>query len=45
MGLYPVFILYNIKMNAKMKNYELFKKEQFRKCQATVAWFESDELK
>lgn len=30
---------------AKMKNFELFKKEQFRKCQATVAWFESDELK
>lgn len=27
-----------------MKNYELFKKEQFKKCQATVAWFESDEL-
>lgn len=29
----------------QMKNYELFKKEQFKKCQATVAWFESDELK
>lgn len=41
MGLYPAFILYNMQ---KMKNYELFKKEQFKKCQATVAWFESDEL-